>query len=76
MFREYLFRGWLRPDKLPADLDFPLSNEWFEFFRSLQTSGEYGGYKIAAGIYLSEHFWEEYVGSALSECRLNIKELP
>ena len=42
-FREYLFRGWLRPDKLPRDINFPLSKEWFEFFRSLQASGEYGG---------------------------------
>ncbi|WP_146159722.1 hypothetical protein [Rhodovulum imhoffii] len=74
-FREYLFRGWLRPDKLPRDADFPLSKQWFDFFRSLQASGEFGGYKIAAGIYLNEHFWEEYVGSALSECRLYVKEL-
>lgn len=74
-FRKYLFRGWLRPDKLPSDVEFGLSNEWFEFFRSLQAGGSFGGYKIAAGIYLNEHFWEEYVGSALSECRLYIEEL-
>lgn len=74
-FRKYLFRGWLRPDMLPADPEFRLSHEWFEFFRGLQASGRFGGYKIAAGIYLNEHFWEEYVGAALSECRLYIEEL-
>jgi predicted nucleotidyltransferase len=74
-FRKYLFRGWLRPDKLPIDAEFPKSSEWFEFFRELQAGGDYGGYKIAAGIYLNEHFWEEYVGSSLSECRLSIQEL-
>lgn len=74
-FREYLFRGWLRPEKLPRGAGFPLSKDWFEFFRHLQATGRYGGYKIAAGIYLNEHFWEEYVGSALSECRLYVKEL-
>lgn len=74
-FRKYLFRGWLRPDMLPKDSEFPKSKEWFEFFRALQASGTYGGYKIAAGIYLNEHFWEEYVGSALSECRQYVKEL-
>lgn len=74
-FRKYLFRGWLRPDMLPRDAEFPLSKAWFEFFRALQAGGAYGGYKIAAGIYLNEHFWEEYVGSALSECRRYVKEL-
>lgn len=74
-FRNYLFRGWLRPDKLPRDIDFPKSSEWFEFFRGLQASGRYGSYKIAAGIYFNEYFWEEYVSSALSECRLYVKEL-
>lgn len=74
-FRKYLFRGWLRPDKLPTDPDFPVSKDWFEFFRSLQASGEYGSYKIAAGIYINEHFWEDYISSALSECRLYLREL-
>lgn len=75
-FKEYLFRGWLRPDKLPTEPDFPLSKDWFEFFRSLQVSGEYGGYKIAAGMYINEHFWEDYISSALTECRLYMRELP
>ena len=74
-FREYLFRGWLRPDKLPTDPDFKLSDEWFEFFRGLQFNGEYGGYKIAAGIYLNERFWEEYAASSLAECRNYLEEL-
>lgn len=74
-FRKYLFRGWLRPDMFPSDTDFPISNDWFEFFRELQASREYGGFKIAAGIYLNEHFWEEYVSSALTECRLYLEEL-
>ena len=74
-FRKYLFRGWLRPDMLPTDADFALSKEWFEFFRKLQATGEFGGYKIAAGIYLNERFWEEYVGSSLTECRQYLEEL-
>lgn len=74
-FRKYLFRGWLRPDMLPADPEFALSKDWFEFFRELQATGEFGGYKVAAGIYLNEHFWEEYVGASLTECRQYLKEL-
>lgn len=74
-FRKYLFRGWLRPDMLPTEPEFTLSKEWFEFFRGLQATGEFGGYKIAAGIYLNERFWEEYVGSSLTECRQYLEEL-
>lgn len=74
-FRQYLFRGWLRPDLLPTDPEFELSADWFEFFRSLQASGEFGGYKLAAGIYANEFFWEEYVSTALSDCRQFVEEL-
>lgn len=68
-FRGYLMRGWLRPDKLPKDADFPLSSEWFEFFRELQSSRRFGPYKITAGVYFDEQFWEAYACSSLSKCR-------
>lgn len=73
-FRKYLFRGWLRPDKLPNSPDFTKSRDWFEFFRALQATGKYGGFKIAAGVYFNETFWESYVGSALSDCRRSLEE--
>lgn len=68
-FREYLMRGWLRPDKLPNDPDFPLSGEWFEFFRRIKASRRFGPYKITAGVYFDERFWEIYACSSLSRCR-------
>lgn len=68
-FRGYLMRGWLRPDKLPNDPAFSLSREWFEFFRSLKASGRFGPYKITAGVYFDERFWEAYACSSLSKCR-------
>lgn len=72
-FRSYLMRGWLRPDQLPPEDDFPQRREWFEFFRTLTASGEYGSYKIAAGVYYDETFWEAYVSSSLAKARLEIE---
>jgi len=73
-FKSYLFRGWLRPDMMPVDSEFPISNDWFEFFRSLQASGVSEGYKISAGIYHGDDFWERYASTALASCRTFIKE--
>ena len=68
-FRAYLMRGWLRPDKLPTDPEFVSSREWFDFFRNLQQSGKFGRYKITAGVYYDEAFWEAYARSSLDKCR-------
>tara|TARA_R110000868_G_scaffold136665_1_gene349714 strand:+ start:249 stop:854 length:606 start_codon:yes stop_codon:yes gene_type:complete len=72
-FRKYVFKGWIRPDMLPTSEDFPLFKEWVEFFQELQASGKYGGYKIAAGIYHSEFFCNQYIGKALNACRSAIQ---
>jgi len=69
-FRKYFVRGWLRPDKLPSGEEFPFQGEWFEYFRGLTASGRYGPYKIAAGIYYGEMFWEQYAVSAINQARL------
>jgi len=68
-FRAYLMKGWLRPDKLPTDPGFSWSREWFDFFRQLQRSGKFGRYKITAGVYYDEAFWEAYARSSLDKCR-------
>ena len=72
-FRRYLQRGWIRPDKLPVGEDFTERLEWFEFFQGLTASGEFGGYKITAGIYHDERFWEQYACKALGQCRHNVE---
>ncbi len=73
-FRLYLFRGWLRPDMLPTGSGFAASDDWFDFFRELQASGQYGGYKINAGIYYDETFLERYIHSSLDKCRRFIED--
>ena len=74
-FKSYLFRGWLRPDLMPIDTEFPISNDWFDFFRTLQADGVSGGYKISAGIYHGDDFWERYASTALTACRTHLEEI-
>lgn len=71
-FRSYLMKGWLRPDQLPPESDFELRRQWFEFFRGLTASEEFGPYKIAAGVYYDEQFWEAYAASSLEKARLEM----
>lgn len=66
-FKDYLFRGWLRPDFLPPSLE--SSRGWFEFFRILTASHRFGPYKISAGVYQSWHHLEIYQQRAVTQCR-------
>jgi hypothetical protein len=67
-FRKYLFRGWMRPDKLPPAASFNRAHEWWEFFRALTGSGMFGPYKIAGALYKSWHFLESYQQKCVSDC--------
>ncbi len=65
-FRNYLFRGWLRPDFLPTK---ETKDQWFEFFRQLTKSEKFGRYKISAGVYKSWWYFESYQQSAVARLR-------
>lgn len=67
-FKEYLFRGWIRPDKLPPSHKFALCKDWWDFFRSITSTGRYGPYKISAGLYRNWHFLETYLSVCINEC--------
>ena len=67
-FREYLFRGWMRPDKLPPSDRFEIANEWWEFFRELTRSERYGPYKIRGALYRSWVRMEAYQSGAVDLC--------
>lgn len=49
-FKDYLFRGWLRPDKMPPARSFKVRDRWWEFFRELAVSGKFGQYKLSGGL--------------------------
>lgn len=67
-FKKYLFRGWIRPDKLPDEARFDFSLEWWEFFNALTSSGRYSAYKIAGALYKDWYFLETYQLKGVSEC--------
>jgi hypothetical protein len=70
-FRRYLFRGWMRPDKLPPEKSFTRSQEWWEFFRKLTMEGTFGPYKIRGALYKSWYFLEKYQQKCVSDCKLS-----
>lgn len=65
-FEHYLLQGWIRPDVMP---DLELTHQWWDFFRDLTNSGDFGPYKIAAGLYYSVDFLEEYQCNCVRLCR-------
>jgi hypothetical protein len=67
-FRKYLFRGWMRPDKLPPENSFRRSQEWWEFFRRLTSGRAFGPYKIAGALYKSWYFLESYQQRCVRAC--------
>lgn len=55
-FKNYLFKGWIRPDKFP--FDFPKKKEWFEFFQSLNHLVDR---KVSCGVFRNEtNFLKQY----------------
>lgn len=68
-FKKYLFQGWVRPDKLPISKKFQLTDDWWEFFRTLTSSGEFGSYKINGAIYKDWDFLEGYQNFAVQICK-------
>jgi len=69
-FRKYLFRGWMRPDKLPPARSFQRSQKWWEFFRELTSEGTFGPYKVRGALYKNWHFLESYQQKCVRDCKI------
>lgn len=67
-FKNYLFQGWIRPDKLPPARSFELANNWWQFFNKLSSGGKYSMYKIRGALYLDWYFLEAYQLRAVTAC--------
>lgn len=72
-FKNYLFKGWIRPDFLPSGNSFNTTQKWWDFFMELTETGEFGPFQINAGIYHSLFFFESYQGICIDQCK-NIVE--
>lgn len=74
-FRSYHFRGWMRPDKLPAGGIYTYRNDWFDFFMRLTSDRAAGDYPIKAGVYREEFFLRTYQQIALEGCKAGVATL-
>jgi len=69
VFKSNLFRGWIRPDKLPRSEQFPLQKDWWDFFQEVTRSGVHGSYKVSARLYKSWHYLETYQSICVKQCK-------
>lgn len=67
-FKNFLFHGWIRPDKLPQSNLFELSKKWWDFFLKKTSSNSYGPYKIRGALYKNWEFLENYQISSVQKC--------
>lgn len=74
-FKNYLFNGWIRPDKLPPSNSFEMASEWWEFFNELSRSGAYSSFKVRGAIYKNWYFLESYQLRSVSACKDEIAEV-
>jgi predicted nucleotidyltransferase len=70
-FKDYLFKGWLRPDVMPRD--FPRGRQWWDFFAQLTQTRQFGPYPIAGGLYKSWSFFERYQFSTVDKCKVEAR---
>lgn len=70
-FRDYFFRGWMRPDMLPNEASIQIKNDWFEFFRSVTNAGYAGEFPIKAGLYRERYFLERYQSQSIEKAKLD-----
>ncbi len=68
-FYRYLFRGWIRPDKMPPEGSYPLAKTWRSYFRELSADDSVGPYVVRAGLYRTWNFLEGYQVTAIDLCR-------
>lgn len=72
-FQKYLFRGWIRPDYFPTSKSVPITKAWWEYFRTLTSSGRYGPYKLAGAIYKNWDYVEQYQVGAIAQCKESLE---
>ena len=56
-FKEYFFKGWIRPDLFP--FSYHGKNEWFDFFRKISYN-KYDKRKITCAIFKDDYFFKKY----------------
>lgn len=66
----YMAIGWLRPDKIPYQLEYIGRKSWFDFFNSISYGKRpVGDYKVNAGLFKNNFFFEKYYVNALKSIK-------
>ncbi len=73
-FKDYLFHGWIRPDKFPPEKSFEDALEWWAFFNRLSQSGAYSSFKVRGAIYREWYYLESYQLRSVTACKDNLGE--
>lgn len=63
-FKNYLYKGWMRPDAFP--FDYSLRKEWLEFFNSLNPMVER---KVTCGLFRNERSFIQNYSFAIDDLR-------
>lgn len=73
VFLQYLIKGWMRPDKLPAKLQLlSMKEDWFMYFKSISYGkSNVGNYKVNGGLFKSYQYLEKYYTESLMKFRNN-----
>jgi hypothetical protein len=71
-FKEYLFKGWIRPDKLPQGVSFPRGRAMWDYFIDVTRSRRYGPYRLRGAVFRSWRFLEAYQALAVTSCRYEV----
>lgn len=66
--KNYLFQGWVRPDKYPPDKDFDFGKKWWAFFNHMSASRQFGGARVRGAVYRNWKFLEHYQKKAIDLC--------
>jgi hypothetical protein len=73
-FKDFLFHGWIRPDKFPPEKSFEEAMRWWAFFNELSKTGAYSSFKVRGAIYRDWHFLESYQLRSVTACKNQICE--
>ena len=73
VFLNYLVKGWMRPDKLPAKSQIlSMKQDWFDFFKSISYGhSSVGDYKVSGGLFKNYDYLEKYYAESLSRIQSN-----
>lgn len=73
LFENYMFNGWMRPDKASNDLHKRRRFDWFGEMNNLSKYVFKGKYQVSVGLFYSKDFFEAYYINAIKQIRKRVE---